>query len=337
MNDKTVAGASIAAPKQAPMREYFMPGTLTFMKPELIETSPLQYPLMVNIEPTNHCNLKCYYCPREAMERELGHMSWEMYTGIIDDSVQYGGIQVINYHKDGESLLHPRICDMIRYAKEVGKVPITHFNTNALKMPDKQIRELIESGLDDLTFSIDAVKPETFKAMKGVDGLARVEANTRRFAEIRREMKRTKPFLRAKIIDCKESHDEVQPFLEKWSQELDEAYAQPINSFGGWLDIAPKGADHPCQSLWYTLAVNWDGSVNLCSDDFGGHEPVGHLKDQTLRQIWVGERMNTFREMMMENRRKEMPICQNCNRWEEGANLKSWLERRGTPRIESRA
>lgn len=315
------------------MKDFFLPDTLTFIKPELIYKSSLQFPLMVNIEPTNDCVLRCFMCPRQVMKRNIGYMDFKLYRGIIDESIKYGGILVINFHKDGEPCLHPEFPEMIEYAKKKGKVEITHFNTNAVVLNDKLIKNLIKSGLDDVTFSIDAVNSETFKKIKGEDKLKIVEHNVLRFVELRKKMRSKTPFLRAKIIGCDINRSEIPTFLERWGNLVDEAYTQEINTFGGWIKLKQKGPSFPCQSLWYTLAVNWDGTVNLCSDDYGGYESLGSLQNNTLYEIWTGEKVNQYREFMWKGKRSEIPVCRDCTRWEEGADLSQWLKTRKFVRI----
>jgi len=316
------------------MRDYFFSGSLTFIKPELIYNSSLRFPLMVNIEPTNACNMKCFMCPRLTMRRKVGFMDFDLYKRIIDESIEYGGILIANMHKDGEACLHPKFPEMAEYAKKVGGVKITHFNTNGTVLDDTLILKLIEGGMDDITFSIDAVNPQTFKKIKGYDKLREVEANVNRFVELRNEARSQSPFLRAKIIGCDLNRDEISPFFEKWTGVVDEVYVQEINTFGGWMEVEQKGNYFPCQSPWYALAVNWDGTVNLCSDDYGGHEPLGNLKDNSLREIWVGDKTNRYRELLWQGRISEIPECAQCTRWEEGPDLTEWLRKRGNVRIE---
>lgn len=315
--------------KTSPMSSYFIPGSLTFIRPELIYNSSLRFPLMVNIEPTNECNMKCFMCPRQTMLRKVGFMDFDLYKSIIDESIAYGGILVANMHKDGESCLHPKFPEMVDYAKRVGGVKITHLNTNGTVLNDTLILKLIQSGMDDITFSIDAVNPQTFTKIKGYDRLREVDANIIRFVELRDESKSQTPFLRAKIIGCDLNRDEIPAFFEKWTGVVDDVYVQEINTFGGWMEIEQKGHYFPCQSPWYALAVNWDGTVNLCSDDYGGHEPLGNLRNNSLHEIWVGDKMNRYRELLCEGRISEIPECAKCTRWEEGPDISEWLRKRG--------
>ena len=67
--------------------ENFVQNSLTNLKPEVIKSRiTTDFPLILNIEPTNQCNARCYYCPREMMIKEQGisFMSLDTFRKIID-------------------------------------------------------------------------------------------------------------------------------------------------------------------------------------------------------------------------------------------------------------
>jgi len=52
---------------------------------------------------------------------------------------------MLNFHKDGESFLHPKFFDMVRYAKKKNVAKTIHINTNALAWTEPDIDEIIDS------------------------------------------------------------------------------------------------------------------------------------------------------------------------------------------------
>ena len=152
------------------MKKYFVSGSYSFLKPEIIADAGRSYPLMLNLEPTLACNLACFFCPshnhnsKEIGMRTAGMMKWELYQKIMDESAEHGPLLILNMHKDGESTLHPKFVYMIRYAKDAGAAEIVHFNTNATMRKKEKIDEILESGVDDITMSIDAFHPENYNS-----------------------------------------------------------------------------------------------------------------------------------------------------------------------------
>ena len=81
----------------------------------------------LQIEITNHCQLKCHECPNRLMKRPRSHMSEEVFDVVLnkyivdlkDERERLGYPPTIILHKDGEPLLNPRLKDYIaRIAKE---------------------------------------------------------------------------------------------------------------------------------------------------------------------------------------------------------------------------
>jgi len=64
------------------------------------------------IEPTNHCNAKCSYCPHSKMTREKGFMSIETF----DQCMQVIENSYVGLHHFGEPMLHPALSLMIELA-----------------------------------------------------------------------------------------------------------------------------------------------------------------------------------------------------------------------------
>ena len=63
-------------------------------------------PKMLNIEPTNHCDLKCPLCPTGLEDKsvERGTMKIEQFKPVIDRLSKY--LQSVNLYSWGEPLLH---------------------------------------------------------------------------------------------------------------------------------------------------------------------------------------------------------------------------------------
>ena len=150
------------------MMEGYVKGSLTCLNAEYIrKNASIDFPLVLNIEPTNACNLKCYLCPRSSNVRQVGYMDFEFYKQIIDECKRHKKLKMINFHKDGESTLHPRICDMIKYAKQADVAEAFHINTNGVLLEKGLASDFLLSGISDVTISVDAAREETFKNIKG--------------------------------------------------------------------------------------------------------------------------------------------------------------------------
>ncbi len=73
--------------------------------------------------------------------RPKGYMEWELYTAIIDEIAPWA--EAVFLHSWGEPLLHKRIIEMIRYAKE--RDVWVETSTNAT-LVDGEGREAVDRG-----------------------------------------------------------------------------------------------------------------------------------------------------------------------------------------------
>lgn len=146
-------------------------------------------PRELYLEVTNRCNLRCRTCPQFfGMAEHFRDLSWERFLEISD---QFPELRRVVLHGIGEPLLNPNLGRMIRHLKERGVYVL--FNSNGLLLRGRKARDLASSGLDELRVSIDGGTPETYEAVRGVDGFDRILGNLRRFAAIKEELEVESP------------------------------------------------------------------------------------------------------------------------------------------------
>lgn len=315
------------------MMDGYVKGTLTCLDEEFIkENISTDFPLVINLEPTNACNLLCNICPRKLAinsgKKNLGYMDFDLYKRLIDEMANHKKLKILTFHKDGESLLHPKICEMIRYAKDKDVSETLHINTNVTTLNnDEDIAKFLKSGIDDVTISIDASRPSTYKKIKGVDLLEKVEQNVHRMLELRLVLGLDAPFIRVKIMEYDEiTREEIEEFIEKWTGIADMVQVTGVHSWSGSIDVRitdeTKTHRYPCALLWYTLAINWDGIVSACNVDWDLTAAVGDANIDTIHDIWNGGVIKKIRRLNLTERYGEVPVCNECVVWSSCSNLK---------------
>ncbi len=302
---------------------------LHFGKIALRRKMSLTFPSDLYIEPTNNCNLNCIMCPRKLSSRKIGYMDFELFKKIIDESVQYGKRRVITLHKDGESLLHPRLAQMIAYAKQRKAAHILRLSTNALLLNEAKCRELIRSGLDTVTVSLDGTNEATYEKIRGGD-YGKVVNNIARFIKIRNELGRTRPWVTLQMIKMAGTLEQIQQFKEQWKSVVDEIAIKELLNWGGAIPAEESMLPNldlrePCGDLWTYLTVNWDGNVSICCLDFDCQCIVGDVNSQSLKEIWGGKAISRYRLAHLDRLWQQVPLCQDCNVWQN--QLPVWNRR----------
>lgn len=315
------------------LNEDYVEGTLTCLKPLTIKREVNNdFPNVLNIEPTNRCNLMCVYCPRDRATKGVGLIKWDLYTRLIDEASEHKKLIMLNFHKDGESFLHPRFLDMVRYAKKKNVAKTMHMNTNALLWTDKVIDEIIDSGIDDITVSLDAARAETYKKHKGVDCLSKAEKNVRLLLEKRKKRGLNRPFIRVKIMEFEEiSKEEISEFFDKWNGVADFVQVTGIHNWSGaikGLKVTDENSQsrYPCVIIWYALVINWNGETTVCSVDWNTEIYLGNVNNNTIHEIWNSQEIKAIRRSQIEKKYDKYGVCKDCVVWVSIGDLTDWLK-----------
>lgn len=183
--------------------------TSVMFKPDQIRFRPIY----LQIESTNHCNLKCKFCQRDKMEAKLEHLSPERFEFILTEFRP----RFLNLGGDGEPLLNPEIDKLIRMAKESGAT--TNFATNGTLL-DHWAEKLIDAKLDLLKISIDSASPGIYRKIRNVDQHSKIVQGIKTLQDVKRIKKRKKPHLRFNIVICRDNLEELTSIV-RLAQELD--------------------------------------------------------------------------------------------------------------------
>ncbi len=274
-------------------------------------------PTINSVEPTNKCPMSCRMCPRtNLMTRELGDMDFELFKKIIDQAK--GSTAYINLQMFGEPLIHKDIPKMVEYAKNNG---INVFmSVNPQFLTKEKVDKLLDAGLTTLVCSMEGTNSKTYKHYRGkaanfkkaVEGINRIADE-----KIKRNVK--KPFIWVRMINMKETAKEFDKFKEMWKDKegINKIDMKDFSSFGGLEGIKDEAEEdqmlkkrrnpkYACFKPWNELNIYWDGKVVPCCLDYDGKYVLGNLNEESLEEIWNGEKMQELRRQHIENDFKKM-------------------------------
>lgn len=208
-------------------------------------------PTQLYIEVTNYCNSLCISCPLTYDHflpiEPKHHLSWEDFRRIVD---QIPDIRRVVLHGIGEPLLNRDLPRFVSHLKERGAWVL--FNTNGVLLDQRRGDALVEAGLDELRLSIDAVTPELYARLRGIDALPRILDHVRAF--VSRHGGRERPRFSLWFVGMQDNLHQLPAFV-RLGAELDvpEVYLQRLVFFGGGERIAPDTTMTPEQSLFGSL------------------------------------------------------------------------------------
>lgn len=296
----------------------------------LIDVVPLSTPWTVFLEPTNTCSARCVYCPTGDTDllRKIGRknklMEWDLWVKVVNDLKQFPSkILQGNLYKDGESLLHPRFCDMVRYLRDADAVERLWIKTNGLPLTPELNSRLVSCGLDMIGISVQHVHAQGFYHIAKV----RIDYEEYRanVLDLFQRSRDTGVQISTKIADVGQSEEDKRKFIDDFSDRCDFI---AIEGLHGWstsdlkdwrlgtdnsFDGSPRTHKIACPLTMYMLTVNSNGDISVCNDDFAHYHQLGNVNTESLVDIWNGDKLRAFRLMHLEGRRSENRACKNCD------------------------
>ena len=160
-------------------------------------------PSRLYVETTAACNISCDQacCAPETgitRTRQAGMLDFELFKRVIDEAGP--ALARVDFFNYGEAFLHKRAVEMCEYIKRQFPHIYLYTSTNGLAFSEEQIRRLIRSGIDEVTFSIDGATPESYVKYRRRGDFDKAIRNLRFAAEEKRSGGRDVPFLNWRYI-----------------------------------------------------------------------------------------------------------------------------------------
>lgn len=273
------------------------------------------YPSHVDIELASVCNLRCPMCYtitdhfKSKVNTKL--MDYGLFTKIVDECAA-AGIFSVRLSLRGESFLHKRIVDCIRYAKDKGIEEVSSL-TNGVRLDEKMFEEIMEAGIDWLTISVDGMG-EVYEKIRAPAKFDRLIEKLTNFKKIKEAAGSVKPVIKVQTI-FPAIADDPQAFYDVFAPITDQVASNPLIDY---LRLDDENTilyheDFTCPQLFQRLVIGADGNVMLCANDEIEEYIIGDLNTETIHQVWHGDRINRARELHKAHRgHKEIEPCRKC-------------------------
>lgn len=272
-------------------------------------------PVVLQIEVTNRCTMKCPMCPRSHMTRPVCDINPDLFRRIIDENKDTAELAIL--HLMGEPLLHPQLPDLVRYCHDAGLRTVISTNASALREGLDQ--PLLESGLDVIIFSLDGFEAKTYEDLRRGGKFESILGNVQRFLD---RKGRRDPQAIVQMIDMPETHDQVRAFAAHWRSVRGVITAvKPFTSWQGdieeirrrgWNQDLARLEHSVCDRLWMWLTVFADGRLATCCRDYDGTVKLASLEDQSCDEVWNSEPMQYFRDQHLRGR-SAASVCHTCD------------------------
>jgi len=272
----------------------------------------LKFPMQVQIETTSVCNSACITCSHKTMVRPKTHMDFDLFKKIIDDCAQNKRyIKKMGLFFMGEPFLAPDIFKEITYAKSKG-IKNLFLISNGSILNKEMAEKVLNSGLNEIIFSIDGATKETFEKIRVGLNFEQVISNITNLLKLRKQFNKTKPKVIIDMVVTPNGKNEVNQLKKKWQNLADQVIIRSMHYFEGinenLIIYAKKKTekikgDFPCPYLWKSFTIFQNGQVSLCCMDVNGRNIVGDVNQSSIKDIWHGKLINKYRQLHLINKK----------------------------------
>lgn len=142
--------------------------------------APPPLPRFAQIEPIGRCNLACRMCTVNHRGDEVAELPLERYLAWLDELPQ---LEELHLQGLGEPMLHPRFFEMVEIAAARG-IRVSA-NTNLTLLTPERARRCAESGLAQLSVSLDGASAAVYESVRRGASFAKVLRNLDRLVAAR--------------------------------------------------------------------------------------------------------------------------------------------------------
>ena len=286
-----------------------------------------EFPVVFSIEITNNCNAKCWFCPphnRNRMSRKKGYMEFSVFRKIIDELKPMSDrIKSVALFMDGEPTLHPELMKFIEYAS-FSNIKNLYLSSNmeyfTPELTDKIFEAVLGETLQYVMCSLDGASRDIHnKSRIGID-YNKAVSNTLYLIERRNATKSLYPMIFTRLLVSDLTINSVKKFKRFWGGRADKVICYKMHNWGGKLEgRAPKLSEEgvefsPCYFPFSQCAIQFDGTIRLCCVDCDGSVDLGNVRDNTIKNIMLSDKIEKIRNSHLEKDVNGLPkICTECS------------------------
>jgi len=239
-------------------------------------------PSWIELSIIDVCNRKCVFCPKSDPAvapdtyQKMNMKLIEKLTEELKEMNFKGSVVLCGY---GEPLLHK---DIYKISKKLAEVAYVEIVTNGDPLTKEKIKKLYNSNVNKVLISLyDG--PEQIKKFTDMTNAAQVP----------------KDFV-------------IQ--RHRWLGEKED-FGLKLTNRTGTINIGNQDSVKTfsyCYYPSYSVLIDWNGDVFLCSQDWQRRRTVGNIMLENLFDVWTDSTISKYRKNLLEGKRCNSP-CTECN------------------------
>ena len=281
-------------------------------------------PLILAVETISVCNARCVFCAYPTMNRKHEVMPVNVFTKVISEYSRAGGGALSLTPVMGDPLVDPHFLERFDVIKKFSNINQISFTTNGIafsRFNDEELERILRETFL-IQFSIGGLDAKTYNTLYKVDKFEEVMASVQRVLAMKE-----KKNLATQIILAFRTNN--PSFESEYAEQLSEFRRRGVfishiylyNNYAGEVNSSEiKIKRHRVVAKNLTCAlpllhghVFADGKITNCGcvDANGNGLVIGDTKDNTLSDIWQGEKRRKILQSFPSG--KPPKLCQDCN------------------------
>jgi radical SAM protein with 4Fe4S-binding SPASM domain len=292
----------------------------------LSEKLPLKTPYAVDVFGVHACNFRCEFCGHGALNNEYTAKSKSLldlsvYKKCVSEMINFPDkIKVIHFMGYGEPLLHKDIIEMIDITVRANVADSVDIITNGSLLTQNISDQLIRTGVNWIRISVNGLSSDEYK--QNCKATIDYDKFVQNIQYLHANRQHTKIYI--KILDYMvDTEERKRTFYETFRPISDTiSIENVVNSFEGTIEInSDKNIETirgttVCKSMicpfaFYMFRITPEGDVKPCCEP-RFMSSFGNIKNQSIIDIWNGQKFNEFRVEMLDGVMSVDDICPRC-------------------------
>ena len=280
--------------------------------------------VVLRLETTNICNHACRFCPNRKLVRKRRFLEKDLGMRVIKEAADMG-IKRGGFFIMGEPLLNDETLDYYAYARDLG-FNVLFLTTNGSLATKDKIKQIFDSGVTSLKFSINAGRPESYKKIHGKDDYDKAMSALRYAYKYRNDHNIPCRILSSYIVtkdnvsEIKQHYQNIKDYVDDFaffgmatfaSSVLEDTEDIKTEFDSGDVEHVDFQNTCPCSLIVNSINVTCEGFLHLCVTDPMNLAAIEDLHVMSLKDAWYSDRMVAIRKMHADGK-LEGTVCNNC-------------------------
>nr|MBC8444281.1 radical SAM protein [Candidatus Woesearchaeota archaeon] len=216
-----------------------------------------------------------------------------------------------------EPFLCKNLMDFVDYAHKKGIIDIL-ISTNATVFNQEWARKILDSGVTQIFFSIDAATKETYNRIRRGANWDKVMDNIDYFLNLKKKLNRKLPLTRVNFCRQPLNVEEAEQFVLQWQHKVDRIVLQTsydkeiFKKFDYEIKTERIRKGFTCAQLWQRLVVRYDGKIYPCANFYEGAFEPGDLNKTSIKEYWNEKIHKGLMASHESGKYHTVPACYAC-------------------------